>query len=202
MAEPATADPAPSGGRPSTPREARDAIVVAHGDADPASLRALVAARPDAILVAADGGALAVAAGATRIAVLGALGGNRPEHTVANLLLLADPRLDGLEVVVHTGASRVQRIGGDGLPGILTVTGSPGDFISLFPVAGPVTGVRTTGMRFPLHTETLTVGPARGLSNELLGTDGRIETTDGRLLVVITPRSAVDTASNEGTDSP
>ena len=39
----------------------------------------------------------AIEAGAARISILGALGGSRPEHTLANIWLLADPRFAGVE---------------------------------------------------------------------------------------------------------
>jgi thiamine pyrophosphokinase len=51
-----------------------------------------------------------------------------------------------------------------------------------------VAGVRTDGLRFPLHDETLAVGPSRGLSNELLDGQARVTTERGRLLVIHTRR--------------
>ena len=80
------------------------------------------------------------------------------------------------------GPSRVQRIGGDGVAGVLrrrAVRRATTSRCSRS--AGPVSGVRTSGLRYPLDAETLTVGPARGLSNELIGTDGadRHRRTDG-----------------------
>jgi thiamine pyrophosphokinase len=142
----------------------------------------------------------AVEAGATRITIHGAFGGDRPEHTVANLLLLADPRLDGREVAVHVGASRITRIGAPDTPARLEVAATPGDYVSLFAVGEQVTGVRTSGLRFPLADEALTVGPTRGLSNELVGSDASIETRGGRLLVVFTPRVTSDPPADERRD--
>jgi thiamine pyrophosphokinase len=144
----------------------------------------------------------ALSAGATRVTIVGAFGGDRPEHTLANLLLLADPRLDGREVVLQTGGSRITRIGATDRAASLHIEGTPGDYVSLFAVGGPVAGVRTSGLRFPLADETLTVGPARGLSNELVGTDARVETRSGRLLVVITPRSITDPPAKERRNDP
>jgi thiamine pyrophosphokinase len=142
----------------------------------------------------------AIEAGAARITIHGAFGGDRPEHTIANLLLLADPRLDGREVALHADGSRITRIGADDGGGRLDIVGAPGDYVSLFAVGGPVTGVRTTGLRFPLADETLTVGPTRGLSNELEGHDARVETRRGRLLVVVTPRETTTPRADEGMD--
>ena len=142
----------------------------------------------------------AVREGASRIAICGAFGGTRPEHLVANLLLLADPRFDDIEIVLHAGASRIQRIGGAQTPGALDVSGALGDLVSLFPVGGAVTGVRTTRLRYPLNAETLSIGPARGLSNEMTDRTARITSESGSLLVVITPRAALDPPPDGGID--
>jgi thiamine pyrophosphokinase len=131
----------------------------------------------------------AVEMGATRISILGALGGERPEHTVANLLLLADPRLDGIEVEILSGNSRLTRIGGRDRAGLVQIEGRPGDYVSLFPLDGSVIGVRTEGLRFELRGETLTVGPTRGLSNEMLEVRARVASERGQLMVVHTGRS-------------
>jgi thiamine pyrophosphokinase len=134
----------------------------------------------------------ALEAGARRIRILGALGGRRPEHGVANLLLLADERFDGRSVVVLDGDTRVTRIGTPTDPGDLELSGRPGDFVSLFALDAEVRGVRTDGLRFPLHAETLHLGRTRGLSNELLGERARVTTQVGRLLVIQTARPDPD----------
>jgi thiamine pyrophosphokinase len=51
-------------------------------------------------------------------------------------------------------------------------------------MAGDVEGVSTEGLRFPLRDEPLPVGPARGLSNELLDRAASVSSRRGRLLVV------------------
>jgi thiamine pyrophosphokinase len=131
----------------------------------------------------------ALEAGVTRITVLGALGIERPEHGIANLLLLADSRLDGLDVSLVGPGSRLARIGSLDGPGEMVVTGSAGDFVSLLPLGATVDGVSSVGLRFPLHGETLPLGPSRGLSNELLGSAATVRTRRGCLLVVHTRRA-------------
>jgi thiamine pyrophosphokinase len=121
------------------------------------------------------------------ISIFGALGAERPEHTLANLLLLADPRLDGHDVVLVGHGGRIRRIGTADGPGRVDLHGKAGDYVSLFPVGGDVEGVTTEGLRFPLDDERLSVGPSRGLSNELLGDRVRLTTRRGCLLVVHTP---------------
>jgi thiamine pyrophosphokinase len=131
--------------------------------------------------------AAALRLGATRITILGALGLERPEHSIANLLLLADPRLAGVAVAILGRGSVISRIGTADGPGQASLAGHPGDYVSLFPLGAAASGVTTSGLRFPLRGETLTLGPSRGLSNELLGSVAQVSTQRGCLLVVQTP---------------
>ena len=124
-----------------------------------------------------------------RITVLGALGIVRPEHSVANLLLLADPRFDGVELAIEGHGSRTWRIGTTDGPGEARIVGSPGDFVSLFSLDPLVEGIDTAGLRFALRDATLPLGRSLGLSNELTAAQGRVTTRRGRLLVVHTGRS-------------
>jgi thiamine pyrophosphokinase len=128
----------------------------------------------------------AVGRGARAITILGALGVERPEHSIANVLLLADPRLDGRDVTLLGHGARISRIGSADGPGRCDIEGDPADYVSLFAVGGTVQGVRTDGLRFPLRDESLPVGPSRGLSNELLGHRASVTSRRGRLLVVHT----------------
>ena len=132
----------------------------------------------------------AMAASPAGITILGALGVMRPEHSVANLLLLADPRLDGSHVVIAGHGSRTWRIGSATGPGEAQIDGAPGDFVSLFALDPAVHGVSTSGLRFRLADETLTLGPSRGLSNELLERHAAVRSRRGRLLIVHTDPSA------------
>ena len=134
----------------------------------------------------------ALEAGALRISLVGAFGGPRPEHSLANLFLLADGRFDGLEITASWGESRLRRTGRAAGPGDIRVAGAAGDWLSLLPLDAAVIGVRTDGLRYPLRGETLSLGPSRGLSNELSGASARVTTERGRLLVMHTPRTAAD----------
>lgn len=122
--------------------------------------------------------------GASPIVVLGALGGARVDHALANVLLLAHPRLDGTDVAILDGRTHIRRIGTDTGPGVAPLTGARGDLVTLLALTGPVEGVTTHDLRYPLHAETLTPGPARGLSNELLGPTASVTTVRGQLLVI------------------
>ena len=49
---------------------------------------------------------------------------------------------------------------------------------------GPAEGVRTEGLLYPLHGETLTIGTTRGVSNVLVAAEALVELTAGVALVV------------------
>lgn len=125
----------------------------------------------------------AVRRGASTIVVIGAFGGARLEHTVANLLLLALPDLRGLDVCLADGASTVRLLEPDAP---LTITGEPGDYVSLLPLTPSVDGVTTSGLEFPLSDEPLHQGPARGLSNQMSDQTATVTLRSGRLLIIHT----------------
>jgi thiamine pyrophosphokinase len=125
----------------------------------------------------------AVAAGADRIDVLGATGGERLDHELANLLLLADPAFDDVELAAIVGPTRVRALRGDRR---LELRGAVGDLVTLLPVGGDATGVTTHNLQWPLDGATLRLGGSRGLSNVVTAPDASVRLTDGVLLVVET----------------
>jgi len=126
----------------------------------------------------------AIAAGATEIVLLGALGGERLDHETANLLLLADPGYDGVRLEARRGALRIRATRGDGS---LSLAGPVGALVTLLPVNGDAEGVTTEGLRYPLRDETLRFGRARGLSNEVDSLPAMVTVRKGSLLVFETP---------------
>jgi thiamine pyrophosphokinase len=130
----------------------------------------------------------ALARGATTIVLIGAIGGHRFEHTVANLLLLSLPQLADVDARLVDGPTTARVIGHKG-SGNAVISGSPTDYVSLLPLSGRVEGVTTRGLRYPLSDATLTQGPARGLSNELSASEAGVTTRSGRLAVIHTIRT-------------
>ncbi len=130
---------------------------------------------------------VAIERGATRITVLGAFGGSRLDHALANLWLLAHPALAPAAIVLLDEGSRVflvQAPGPAGRPLTCALPGPGGATITLLPFGGDVAGITTAGLAYPLRDEPLTVGPARGLSNVRTGADAAVTVRSGRLLVV------------------
>ncbi len=119
--------------------------------------------------------------GATHITLLGAIGGARFDHTMANILLLA-----GIETVpmrIVDGPMMCWLLRG---PGSSVITGQNGDLLSIFPLTGEATGVRTHNLYYPLHGEILRFGRPRGVSNVLIGEQGEVALESGMLLVIHT----------------
>lgn len=128
----------------------------------------------------------ALARGATRITVLGALGGPRFDHALANAWLLAHPALAGRAVVLLDATTRIQLLDATGGPAAAELAGRAGDLVSLLPFGADAEGVSTAGLAYALRDEPLHVGPARGLSNVRSGSAARVALRAGRLLVVET----------------
>lgn len=136
------------------------------------ALRAALAGRPAAIVI------------------LGALGGSRVDHALANLALLSLPELRGLDVRLIAADARVRLIEGpspDGVMGRVRLDGRVGDLVTLLPLGGDARGVTTAGLAYPLRGETLLTGRTRGLSNRRTESVAEVRLQAGRLLVVETP---------------
>jgi thiamine pyrophosphokinase len=126
----------------------------------------------------------AVEAGADDLVIVGALGGPRFDHALANVALLAHPVLRGHLARLVAPDARVTLVEG---PASLPLEGREGDLVSLLPFGASVDGVTTEGLRYPLRDEPLESGPARGLSNVRSRASARVSLRAGRLLVIETP---------------
>ena len=126
----------------------------------------------------------AIEQGATSITLLGALGGERFDHTMANILLLADIATVPAKIV--DGPSTCWLVRG---PASSVIDGQKGDLLSLLPLTGEASGVRTKGLYYPLHGETLRFGKPRGVSNVLIQEQAEVFLVEGMLLVIHTDTS-------------
>jgi len=115
------------------------------------------------------------------IRIFGAMGG-RLDQTLANIYLLALPQLRQCDVrlVSRNQAAWLA------FPGTHTIDGAAGDTVSLIPLGGEVTDVRTHNLYYPLKNETLVFGPARGISNVMDNDVAHVSFADGLMLIVHT----------------
>ena len=122
----------------------------------------------------------AVARGARRLVVAGGEGG-RLDHLLANVALLASDRYADVEIGARgAGGARLHVVRHH-----QRIEGNPGELVSLIPMHGPAHGVRTEGLRYPLHGETLPAGSSRGVSNELVDRTATVSVASGVVLVVL-----------------
>ena len=120
---------------------------------------------------------------AGEIVILGAFRGERLDHELANIMLLADPAYRGRRITAIQGNTRVRALHG----GSEHITDAAvGSDLTLLPVSGDATGVRTTGLRYPLRGETLHFGRSRGLSNVVALSPASVSLEHGVLLVIET----------------
>ena len=120
-------------------------------------------------------------AGATSVTLIGAAGGDRLDHELANMLLLADPRFTSRDLRAVQGSTVVRALHG---PARARLDGHPGDLVTLLPLAGDARGVTTDGLRWPLDGATLRMGRSRGLSNEVVRGGGSVGIEHGTLLII------------------
>ncbi|MDQ1508797.1 MAG: thiamine pyrophosphokinae [Actinomycetota bacterium] len=123
----------------------------------------------------------ALARGAHRIVLVDS-GGDRLDHQLGNLALLASPALNGVQVEAYAGTARLAVARG-GEPAV-EIHGPPGSLVTLLATGGPACGIVTEGLRYPLRCEELAPGTTRGVSNELVGGSGAVGLAAGTLLVV------------------
>lgn len=94
--------------------------------------------------------------GATEAVILGGIG-DRPDHSLANILLMVNFKKRGLEI----------RLAGENwemflIEGQVQISGKKGDLLSLIPLSREVSGIETRGLYYPLKNETIPMGTSRG----------------------------------------
>ena len=117
-------------------------------------------------------------AGATRVTVVGA-GGGRLDHFLGNALLLVAPAWAAFELHAFIGSAHVVVV-----RDATELRGAIGSIVSLFAVAGPVRGITTDGLRWPLVGAELLAGSTLGVSNEMTAPVATVALRDGVLLAV------------------
>ncbi|HSG44473.1 MAG TPA: thiamine diphosphokinase [Anaerolineales bacterium] len=114
------------------------------------------------------------------IIVVAGLGG-RLDQTIANITLLSDPRLSGINIKLDDGVEEIFFCRDQA-----EVHGRSGDLVSLIPWQGPVTGIQTENLKWSLDNEILFPEKTRGISNEMTDDVATIKISSGLLLIVHT----------------
>ncbi len=115
---------------------------------------------------------------AKRIVVVGGDGG-RLDHLLGTALLLGSAAYADRTILAYLGPATVHVI-----RSATTLTGVPGELVTLLAMHGPAHGVRTSGLLYPLRAETLHPGSSRGVSNEFTHRTAEVTVSAGVLLAV------------------
>lgn len=113
-----------------------------------------------------------------KIRIAAALGG-RLDQTLANIFLLTRADLAEYDIRLIDGHTEVFLIRDSA-----TISGKAGECVSLLPINGPVTGIRTSGLRYHLDDETLYPERTRGVSNQMSAPTASIAIQSGLLLCI------------------
>lgn len=112
--------------------------------------------------------------------ILGALGGERFDHSMGNIQLLS--------LMAHKGARGRIFHKGQCLTVIkdsfLGFTAREKGYISVFSLSDESRGVTIENLKYPLENAVLTRNKPIGVSNEFLGKESRISVSQGELLII------------------
>lgn len=110
----------------------------------------------------------------------GGLGGNRLDHTLANLQLLNGMSRQGLEAyligenIILTAVTEER----------IRFSREAEGMISVFCLGDPATGVWEHGLKYELQDAVMTCDNTLGVSNEFIGCESSIESGKGTLLIL------------------
>jgi thiamine pyrophosphokinase len=117
--------------------------------------------------------------GAADVDLVCATGGSFSSVFAVPHILLTAERM-GLRATMRAGWGQVFVLE----TGTRTVSGDPGDSVSIFPLTGPAAGVTLEGFSYPLEDARLEIGDTLGFHNELVSGAGRVSVEEGSLLVI------------------
>jgi thiamine pyrophosphokinase len=123
---------------------------------------------------------LALARGFREILFLGALGGARFDHALANVELLAFCLENGAKASILDETNELFLFERE-----IEIKRKPNYKLSLFAVGGEAEGIDGEGLCYPLKNASLRFGNPYAVSNEFIAETARITVRKGRLLAVL-----------------
>jgi|APTNR8051073442_1049403.scaffolds.fasta_scaffold12219_7 thiamine pyrophosphokinase len=108
-------------------------------------------------------------------------GGDRLDHLLSNVSVMAGSQTESLLVEAHLGESIV-RICRPIQP--VVWSGNIGDEVSIIPIGSNAHGVTTKGLKWELNDSTLKVGESLGISNIQTANEIDVKCTSGSLAVL------------------
>lgn len=123
----------------------------------------------------------ALESGANDIVLLGIFGGARIDHALVNATLLADPAYRGRGLRAVLGATQVRALHASD---VIALRGPVESIVTIIPLRGDATGVRTRGLRYRLNGDALPFGKSLGLSNVVESLPASVSMSTGIALVI------------------
>jgi thiamine pyrophosphokinase len=120
----------------------------------------------------------AVAQGCDDLLIMGATS-TRLDHTLGNIFLLRKLADQGIPVTIIDAHNDIHIV-----ISRLTLTGRPGDLISVIPISDHVKGLTLEGLEYPLTDQTLCMGTTMGISNVFEQNKADISLKSGAVLVI------------------
>lgn len=122
----------------------------------------------------------AIRRGANEITILGATG-TRLDHVLGNMHLLGIGFEQDVKIQLVDAHNRIRMICGE-----IEIKKEEqfGDYISLLPIDGTVTGVTLEGFKYPLKNAVISSFSSLGISNEIVDDKARIKIEKGVLLMM------------------
>ena len=118
--------------------------------------------------------------GADSITIIGGTG-TRLDHVLGNISLLGIGLEEGVRMELLDAHNRICMIDHSVT---LKKKEQYGNYLSLIPYNGNVTGVTLKGLKYPLHDYTMGGFNSLGISIEIVDDEASIELTSGQLLVI------------------
>ena len=122
-----------------------------------------------------------LAAGYKEFAIYGALGGERMDHSIANIQCLLYLHNHGAKGILYGVNDRIELLCNDKIYYPATMKG----MLSVFAFGGDAKGVNEQGLKYLLQDAVVKMEFPIGISNEFIGQESMIEVKDGKLLLYI-----------------
>lgn len=119
--------------------------------------------------------------GCKEFVIYGALGGERIDHSIANIQCLLYLYHHGAKGILYGAYDRMELLCNSRISYPASMKG----IISVFAFFGDAKGVTEQGLQYSVKNETIKMEFPIGISNEFMGQDSMIEVKDGMLLICI-----------------
>lgn len=116
--------------------------------------------------------------GATNVVLIAGIG-DRPDHSLANILLMIKAREMGVDLTLVGENWEMFMIWDRAI-----ISGEKGDLLSLIPLSWEAVEIETKGLYYPLKRENIPLGEPRGISNVFTGEKAEVKLKEGLLLAV------------------